>query len=415
MRIIPALLASALLASPILAKTNWPQFRGPSGDGHAQDAKIPTVWSETKNVTWKKRITGQGWSSPVVLGDQIWMQTSLDDGRSLRVLCIDKNTGKRVHMKEVFYVSEPEAINKLNSHASPTPALEPGRCYVFFGMYGVAAIDTKSGEILWKNTSLKHDHDKNGPGSSPILYGDKLILNCDGTELRYVAALNKNTGKLAWRANRSNDMSDINFHLRKAYQTPHIIHVNGSDQLISVGAQRISSYDPNTGRELWYTDIPGFSNVPRAVFGHGLIFTATGYGKPQMWAIDPTGTGDVTESHVKWKVIRQAPAKPSPILVGDVLYMISDAGILTAMNAQTGDEIFQERLGGSYSASPILANGHLYFCDQKGTVTVVKPGKEFNVVARNKMADGFMSSPAISGNALFLRSKTHLYRIEEQP
>ena len=341
------------------------------------------------------------------------MQTSLDNGRSLRVLCVDKNSGKKIHGLEVFYVPEPEGINKANSHASPTPVLEEGRCYVFFGMYGVAAIDTKTGKILWKNRSLKHDHDKNGAGSSPIIYRDKLILNCDGTELRYVAALNKNTGKLAWRTNRSNDMSDQNFHLRKAYQTPEIIKVDGRDQLVSVGAQRVNGYDPNNGKELWYVDIPGFSNVPRPVYGHGLVYIATGYMKPQMWAIDPRGKGDLTADGVKWRVIRQAPAKPSPILVGDIFYMVSDGGILTALEAKTGKEIYQERLRGKFSASPVYVGGYLYFSGEVGKVTVVKPGREFKVVAENLMPDGLMASPAFSGKAMYLRTKTHLYRIEK--
>ncbi len=413
MQLIPAFLVGLLVANAAYAGRDWPQFRGPAGDGHSDCTGIPLEFGDSKNVKWKKRITGQGWSSPVIYGDQIWMQTSLDSGRSLRAVCIDKNTGKRVHMVEVFYVSQPEDIHKFNSHASPTPVLEEGRCYVFFGMYGVAAIDTQTGKILWKNESLEHDHDKNGPGSSPIIYKDKLILNCDGTDLRYVAALDKNTGRLAWRMNRSNDMTDINFHLRKAYQTPHVIQVDGKDQLVSVGAQRVNSLDPNTGKELWYVDIPGFSNVPRVVYGHGLAYIATGYMKPQLWAIDPRGKGDITDSHVKWKVIRQAPAKPSPILIGDILYMVSDSGIFTAMEPKTGKEIYQERLRGKFSASPVYVGGHIYLCDQDGKVSLVKPGREFKVVAQNEFPEGFMASPAFSGQAMYLRSKTHLYRIEK--
>ena len=395
------------------AGRDWPQFRGPLGNGHSDAKGIPLKFDDSTNVKWKTKVTGQGWSSPVIYKDQVWMQTSLDGGRSLRVLCYDKHTGQKIHGLEVFYVPQPAKINKANSHASPTPVVEEGRCYVFFGMYGVAAIDTKTGKILWKNTSLKHDHDDNGAGSSPIIYRDKLILNCDGTELRYVAAVYKQTGKLAWRANRSNDMSDINFHLRKAYHTPEIIKVDGRDQLVSMGAQRVNGYDPNTGEELWYVDIPGFSNVPRPVYGHGLVYLATGYMKPQMWAIDPRGQGNITSSGVKWRVIRQAPAKPSPILVDDIFYMVSDGGILTALEAKTGKEIYQERLRGKFSASPVYVGGHIYFSDETGKVSVVKPGREFNVVAQNKFPAGFMASPAFSENAMYLRTKTHLYRIEK--
>ena len=413
MRIAVVFASLTTFVSAVGAVENWPQFRGPLGDGHVIDSKPPLRWSDTSNVAWKAKLPGKGWSSPVIHGDQIWMQTALDEGRSLRAICIDRRTGKVVHNREVFYVSDPAPIHKLNSHASPTPVLEGTRCYVFFGMYGAAAINTKSGKVVWKNDSLKHDHDENGPGSSPILYKDLLILTCDGTELRYLAALHKDTGKLAWRSPRSNDMSEINFHLRKAYHTPQVITVDGRDQLISIGAQRAGAYDPSTGKELWYVDIPGFSNVPRPVYGHGLVYIATGFMKPQLWAVDPRGRGNVTDTHVKWKVIKQAPAKPSPILVGEQLYMVSDGGILTALDARTGEEIYQERLRGTYSASPILANGLLYFSDQDGRTVIVKPGRKLQIVAENQLPEGLMASPAVAGDALYLRTKTHLYRIEE--
>ena len=413
MRITVVLAGLAAFVFGAGAVEDWPQFRGPLGDGHVLGSKPPIHWSDTENVAWKTAIPGTGWSSPVIHGEQIWMQTALDDGRSLRVVCVHRDIGKVLHNVEVFYVGEPAPIHKMNSHASPTPVLEGDRCYVFFGMYGAAAVDTRTGKIVWKNDSLKHDHDDNGPGSSPILYGDNLILTCDGTELRYLAALNKNTGKLVWRTPRSNDMSEKNFHLRKAYHTPQIISVEGRDQVISIGAERVSGFDPDTGKEIWFVDIPGFSNVPRPVYGHGLVYIATGFMKPQLWAIDPRGRGDVTESHVRWKLLRQAPAKPSPILVGDQLYLISDAGILTALDARSGKEIYQERLKGEFAASPILAGGHLYFCDQRGRTIVVKPGPKLNIVAENQLPEGLMASPAVSGNALFLRTKTDLYRIEK--
>jgi outer membrane protein assembly factor BamB len=413
MRIAVICAAITALVYPVAAVDEWPQFRGPLGDGHVIDSNVPLKWGEQQNVKWKSAVPGKGWSSPVIRGNQIWMQTAIDDGRSLRAVCVDRRNGKLIHNQEIFYVAEPAPIHKLNSHASPTPVLEGDRCYVFFGMYGAAAIDTGTGKILWRNDSLKHDHDENGPGSSPILHRDLLILTCDGTELRYLAALHKDTGKLAWRTPRSNDMSAINFHRRKAYHTPQVIEVDGREQLISIAAERVSAYEPDTGKEIWYVDIPGFSNVPRPVYGHGLVYIATGFMKPQLWAIDPRGRGDVTDTHVRWKVIKQAPAKPSPILVGQQLYMVSDGGILTALDATTGREIYQERLGGAFSASPILARGHLFFSDQEGRTVVVKPGDTLNIVAENRLSSGLMSSPAVAGDALFLRTETHLYRIEE--
>jgi outer membrane protein assembly factor BamB len=407
------ILAHGASAAP--SDGSWPQFRGPLGNGHAAASGLPVTWSETQNVKWRTAIPGEGWSSPVVMGGRLWMQTALDGGRSLRAVCVDQTSGAVQHNVEVFYVEAPEEKHALNSHASPTPVVDDERVYVFFGMHGVACLDLASGKVLWKNTELKHDHDKNGPGSSPILHGDLLVLTCDGTEVQFLCALDKRTGKLRWKADRSNraELAAKNFHLRKAYHTPEIIRVNGRDQLISMGAFRVCGYDPDNGRELWFVDLPGFSNVPRPVFGHGLLFIATGFMKPELWAIRPGGTGNLTRSNVAWKYAKQAPQKPSPILVGDQLFVLSDAGILTCLDAKSGRELWAERLGGEFSASPVFADGHLFFCNQAGVTTVLKPGANFEVVARNTLAGGFMASPAVAGKALYLRTKTHLYRIEK--
>ena len=404
-----------LAAAAAFAGDDWPQFRGPLGNGHSDATGLALTWSDTQNVKWKTAVPGEGWSSPVILGNQVWMQTALDNGKSLRAVCVDKTDGKLLHSTEIFYVEAPEEKHALNSHASPTPVLEAGRVYVFFGMYGAACLDTATGQVLWKNSTLKHDHDKNGPGSSPLLYGDLLILTCDGTEQQFLAALDKQTGELKWRTVRSNakELAAKNFHLRKAYHTPEIIKVGGRDQLVSMGAFRVSGLEPLSGREIWAVDVPGFSNVPRPVYGEGLLFVATGFMKPELWAIRPDGVGVVTKTHVAWKVSKQAPAKPSPILVNGRLYVISDGGILTCLDAKSGKEVWSERLEGEYSASPIYADGHLFFCSQFGVTTVVKPGDKLEKVATNTLPDGLMSSPAVSGKALFLRTKTHLYRIEK--
>jgi outer membrane protein assembly factor BamB len=408
---IPLLLVAACLD----ASQSWPEFRGPNGDGHTPSLNIPRTWSETENVSWSVPIPGTGWSSPVAWDKDLWMATALDDGRSLRAVCVDQVTGQIRHNIELIKVSAPEPIHRLNSHASPTPVIEDGRVYFFFGMYGAAAIDTQTGSVLWKNTELPHDHGKNGPGSSPILHEDLLILNCDGTELRYVTALDKHTGKRKWTTHRSN----VEFldgkapDLKKAYHTPSVITMNGREELITMGAFRISGMDPATGRELWWVDIPGFSNVTRPVYGHGLIYVATGFMRPEFWAIRPGGSGDVTETHVAWKSTRQAPQKPSPVLIGDEIYMISDNGIVSCMDARTGELHYSERLGGEHSASPLVADGHIYWFDQEGTTYIQKAGKAFNVVGKNRLPDGFMASPAVVGDTLFLRTESRLYRIEQ--
>ena len=405
-----------LIAAPVLGSNEWPQFRGPAGDGHTVSRHLPTTWSETENVAWQTPIPGTGWSSPVIWNNHIWMATAVNEGRSLRAIAVDRESGALRHNIELFQVAAPEPIHALNSHASPTPVIEDGRVYLFFGMYGAAALDSQTGAVLWKNTDLPHDHGKNGPGSSPILYRDLLILNCDGTEHRYVTALDKRTGKTVWKTNRSNgaDLEGKVGDLKKAYHTPTVIRVGDHDELISMGAFRLGGYDPATGKELWWVNIPGFSNVTRPVYSHGLLFLATGFMKPEFWAIRPSGQGDVSETHVAWKVSRQAPQKPSPVVVGDEVYMVADNGIVTCMDARTGQIHYSERLGGEFSASPLVAGNHIYCFDQTGKTTVLAAGPKFQVVSTSTLGDGFMASPAVAGDSLFLRSKSKLYRVERR-
>lgn len=394
---------------------NWPQFRGPAGDGQVSSSQLPLTWKANENVSWEVAIPGTGWSSPVVEDQTAWMATALDEGRSLRAVAVDIRSGKILHNSEIFQVAAPEPIHQLNSHASPTPVIGDGRVYFFFGMYGAACLEADTGRMLWKNADLPHDHGKNGPGSSPILHGNLLVLTCDGTEKRYITALNARTGERVWTTLRSNgaQLEGKVGDLKKAYHTPTVIQVDGHEELISMGAYRVSGLNPQTGVELWWVDIPGFSNVTRPVYGHGLLYLATGFMKPEFWAIRPGGRGDVTATHVAWKVSRQAPQKPAPLLVGDEVYMVSDNGILTCMDARTGSLHYSERIGGEFSASPLAAKGRLYFFDQAGVTTVIKPGRKFEVLTRNELGDGFMASPAVVGDALLLRSKTRLYRVEQ--
>jgi outer membrane protein assembly factor BamB len=406
------LLCACLLAGNVSAGEDWPQFRGPTGEGVSDATGLAVKWSEKENIKWKTPIPGEGWSSPVILGGKIWMATALDNGKSLRATGVDRETGKVLHDLELFHVEAPAPKHELNSHASPTPVLEQGRAYFSYGMYGSACVDTDTGKVLWKNTALHHDHDGNGPGSTPVIHDQYYLLNCDGTELRYVVALNKNTGRIAWKTNRSNEINKAPA-MKKAYATPLVITVNGRDLLISPGAFRVSAYEVKTGREVWWCDIPGFSNVTRPVFAHGLVYVGTGFGKHQLWAIKPDGQGDIANTHVVWKAIKGAPDKASPIVAGEELYMVSGNGILSCLDAKSGSEIWTERIGGEYSASPVLADGHIYFFSHQGPCTVIKPGRKYEPLATNLLADGFMASPAIAGKAMYLRTKTALYRVEK--
>lgn len=397
-------------AASLFASDDWPQFRGPNGDGHSDAVGLPLTWSETENVKWKVAIPGEGWSSPVILGNQVWMTTALDGGKSLRAVCVSRTAGTVLHDVEVFQIDKAEKIHATNSYASPTPIVEPGRVFVHFGTYGTACLNTDTGKLLWKNNDLKIDHEV-GPGSSPAVFGKLLLVTCDGIDARFVAALNKQTGELVWKKDRPgllNDQTSIN----KAFSTPLVIEARGRTQAVSPSAQQVVAYDPLTGSEQWRVKYPGFSNVPRPVFGNGLVFVCTGYMKPELWAIRPDGQGDVTETHVAWKVKKQVPTKPSPLLIGNRLFMVSDGGTGTCLDAATGKEIWAERLSGTYSASPVYAEGRMYIFGENGKTLVIRPGDKFELLATNELNGKFMASPAIAGKAFFVRTTTHLYRIE---
>lgn len=393
------------------ALDNWPQFRGPDGQGHADEANLPVTWSAQQNVTWRTALPGFGWSSPVIWGDQIWMTTATEDGHSLRALCVDKNSGKLLRDIEVFRRATPIKINTKNSHASPTPVIEAGRVYVNFGTAGTACLDTESGEILWRSEELQTDH-KEGPGSSPVLYQNLLVQAYDGTNTQFVAALDKQTGRVVWQTPRSGAKRE-NTDFNKAYSTPLAVAVAGADQFVVPGADWVYGYAANTGRELWRVNYFAFSTTPRPVSGHGMVYICTGFGKTELLAIRLGGQGDVTASHVAWRCDKKdVPKKPSPLLAGDELYFVSDSGAAVCLDAKTGAEIWRQRLGGNFSASPIIASGRLYVCSEEGKTSVLAAGREYRLQATNELGKRIMASPAVSGNVLFLRTDKALYRIE---
>jgi len=380
---------------------DWPQFRGPGGQGHSTQKGLPVSWSETKNIVWKTPIPGLGWSSPVIQGDNIWLTTALDDGRSLRALCLDRSTGKIIRDIEVFHKQDPLRIHSKNSHASPTPILEGDRVYVHFGTNGTACL-TSDGRILWK-TELPYQHG-HGAGGSPILLGDSLFINCDGTDVQYVVALDKQTGKVRWKSDR---------HSRMAYGTPLAIRVNGTDQVVSPGADRVVAYSPDSGAEIWWARYDGYSLVPRPVYGLGLVFICSGYDSPTLFAVKPDGHGDVTNSHLVWTLRRAAPLNPSPLLIDEALYIVSDKGIVSCLEARTGKITWQERLNGEFSASPLYADGHIYLLSEEAETTVIAPGSQFSKLASNSLEGRSLASLAVSGPAIYLRTDRHLYRIQE--
>jgi outer membrane protein assembly factor BamB len=266
--------------------------------------------------------------------------------------------------------------------------------------------------VLWQRRDLPCNHFR-GPGSSPILFEDLLILTLDGFDEQYLVALDKRTGKKVWRTDRSFDFGDLDGDLRKAYSTPLLVEVSGDWRMYSCGAKAAYAYEPRTGRELWMLRYRGFSNASRPVFGAGLIFINTGFSKADLWAVRPGGTGDITDTHVAWKQAHGIPLKPSPVWVGDRLYLVNDSGIATCLAAATGEVVWQHRVKGRYSASPLYGAGRIYVFSEEGRTTVLRPGDTFEKLAENDLEEGFMASPAVAGRALILRTKTHLYRIEE--
>ena len=348
------LLAFSIVAAP--GRENWPELRGPERNGHSAARKLPLVWSETNNVAWKTAIHDLGWSSPVVWRNQIWITTATEDGRHLFAVCADSRTGKIVHDVKVFDTETPGHVASVNSYASPTPAIEAGRVYVHYGTYGTACLDTRDGKILWSRRDLNCDHHE-GPGSSVMLYKTLLCFNVDGRDVQYVIALDKSTGKTVWKTNRSIDYTPFTTNLRKAFCTPIIIEAGGRVQLFSPGAKAMIAYDPQSGEELWKIRYNGWSMVPRPLFGHGLLYVITDYEKPELWAVRPDGRGDVTDTHVAWKVTKEMPRTASLLLVNDLLYMVNDDGCAICVEAKTGDRVWRERLKGKHSASPVYGCG----------------------------------------------------------
>jgi outer membrane protein assembly factor BamB len=412
----------------------WNQFRGPYGNGKSTAKNLPVEFNETKNLRWKTPIHDEGWSSPVVWGNQVWLTTARKDGSQLFAVCVDLDSGKIVHDIKVFDVAEPQkAYTGLNSHATPTPIIEDTRIYVHFGTYGTACLDTKTGKKLWERRDLNCDH-RVRPASSPIIDSDSLFLHFDGVDAQFIAALDKNTGKTIWLQNRQVDsdfddvlkaegLSDADIEEtkkekpgdnRKAYATPAIIEYNAQKQLISPAAEVTFSYDPADGKELWRVRHPGWgwNAACRPIFDHGLVYFTSGVSK-HLLAVRPSGSGDVTDTHVEWSSRKFVPNMPSPLIVDDLLFMVSDQGFVSCLEAKTGRELWRERLraAGDHWASPLYADGKIYFSGKKGVVSIIAAAREFQLLAENKFDASFIASPAVAGDAIILRSLTHLYCI----
>lgn len=406
---LAVLVAFTLQAAP---QPNWPQFRGPEGNGVAT-GKLPTTWSETENVKWKTAIHDKGWSSPVIFGNQIWMATALPDGKQMFAVCVEKSSGKILHDLKLLDVEKPEFAHAYNSYASCTPVVEEGRAYIHFGSYGTFALDSATGKTIWENKDLKCDHYR-GPASSPILFEDKLILTFDGFDVQYQVALFKDTGKIAWKTDRNIKWTNPNGDYHKAYGTPSVFTIDGQPQLVVPCAQETIAYNPRDGKELWRLTTGGMNQSIRPILANDLIYLSCGH-EQRLIAVKPGLKGTIPPDAIAWKAIKEAPTRPSFVVLGDKLFMVNDKAILTCLEARTGKTIWRERLDGDFSASLIAANGFVYCFNEAnrekepGKCFVIEASDKYKPVATNKLDTGCMASAAASGNELFVRTKTHLY------
>jgi outer membrane protein assembly factor BamB len=415
-------------------EVNWPQFRGPRGDGTSLSTGLPLGWQGEEKVRWQTPVHGRAWSSPVIWDGQIWLTTATEDGRELGVVCLDAAAGKVLHDRRLFEVERPQFAHKFNTYASPTPVVESGRVYVTFGSPGIACLDSASGAVLWDRRDFECNHFR-GAGSSPIVYEGLILVNYDGSDHQYVVAIDKSTGRTVWRRERSIDYRDLGpdgkpdleGDYRKAYGTCHVAVLGGRTTLLSHGSKALYGYNPVNGDELWRVEErSSYSASTRPVVGLGLVFAPTGWSSGQLIAVRPGEKGEVIDANaetnrsnaasgrlaVVWKTKRSVPKKPSLLLLGDLLFGLDDSGVASCWEALTGRNVWNERVGGNYSASPLAADGRIYCFSEEGKVTVLAAGREFKKLAESKLGDGFMASPAVTGKALILRSRTSVYRIE---
>ncbi|MBT4694929.1 MAG: PQQ-binding-like beta-propeller repeat protein [Planctomycetaceae bacterium] len=411
------LIATAIFSALISIESSimgddWASFRGPTGDGASTANKLPLKWSATDNVTWKTAIKGQGWSSPVLRNGVLYITNAVSEDAELQTsyqlnaIAINSQTGKILWTTNVFTqpLDSPK-IHSKNSHASPTPIVTATNVIVHFGHMGTACLNIK-GDVVWKTVASKYSP-VHGNGGTPILHDGKLYFSVDGKVKTLVICLDAATGDTVWEFDRQSSAS------RKfSFTTPAVIEVAGRLQLISPASDIVQAIDLHSGKLIWQVKYDGYSLIPKPVYHNGLLYICTGYNTPWLYCIDPTGQGDVTNSHVRWNIQRQIPHTPSLILNEGKLFMISDRGIGSCLNAVTGETIWQERIGGNYSASPIINNGNIYFTSEQGDTTIVKASEEYKVVSKNSMGQATLASFAVEEGVIYIRTDSHLYRVE---
>ena len=403
----------------LFASESWTAFRGTNNDGLSNAKHMPLDWGEEKNIKWKTPIHDIGYSSPVVLGDQIWVTTATESGDKMYAVCISLQSGKILHDILVLENQDPQRKHALNSYATPTPVIEDKFVYTHFGTFGTACIHTLSGKIIWKRTDIHCDHEQ-GPASSPIIYKNLLIVHHEGREVQTITALDKSDGETVWQVHRPEEFyKDVKLIWRKAYITPIIIQVDGKDQLVSNGAQVCQAFDPLSGKELWRVAYGTEVTVVNPIYWDGLVYINTGLdyqdgkSRPQMWAVNPDGTGDVTNTHVAWKITEDVPGISTPVVNDDLIFMGDERGKVSCIDAKTGKLVWKKKLRGQFNCSPLWIDGKIYFTNLKGKTFIIKAGTDYKKLEENQIDGQLWATPAVVGKSLIFRTGTHIYRIEE--
>ncbi len=397
---------------------SWTHFRGSELNGISMEKGFPSTWNDSLNIAWKVQEDGKGWSSPLVYGNQVWFTTANRENREMRAICVDLKTGKRLHDRPIFQPEKLFRIHAVNSYATPTGAIEEGYVYLHFGRYGTTCLNSATGETIWERIDLQCEHIQ-GPGSSLMLYKDKLIVHMEGTDIQHILALDKRSGETLWIAERSKEIYDSMAPIgKKAFVTPIIVNVKGLDLLISNGSRTCMAIDPETGKEVWQVNQGDDSTISMPVEGDGLVYFYTSFitgedGKKyaELFAVDPEGSGDIGNTHIRWRMKAPILQLSTPVYVDGLLYTVDAKGVFFCLDAISGEVLWSEKLKGKFHSSPIYADGLLYISSTKGETFVYRAGSEPELLARNKLEGEIWATPAFTGGAILMRTSEYLFKI----
>jgi outer membrane protein assembly factor BamB len=424
--IIPVLIIATIILAfntyaqeQVASAPSWTHFRGNDLNGISTETGIPTIWNDSTNVAWKTAMDGKGWSSPVVYRQQVWLTSATDGGKEQRALCVDFTTGEILHNRILFHPDTLYRKHSINTYATPTSAIEKGFVYVHFGRYGTACLDTQTGETIWERTDMQCEHIQ-GPGSSLLIYKDKLIVHIEGSDIQYIAALDKRTGETIWRTDRPKELYDTLEPIgKKAYITPIIMNVNGRDLMISNGSAACIAYDPETGNEVWRIIHGEDSTIAMPTEGGGNVYFYVGFETDntgekiaQLLAVNPNGKGDIEETHVLWRLNTPPLQLLTPMVVDGRVYTVDSKGMMLCLDASSGETVWSKQMKGKFHSSPLFVDGNIYFSSTKGITHVIKAGREMDFISENSLDGEIWATPAVTGGAIIMRTSKYLYKIK---